>query len=143
MRLARINISRGIKNAGISAGMFGGTAAFGLVGLMALAFTVGAVLSLFLPAWLAGLIVTVLFFAIAGILAEMTTPGVAFLMLLSLMPPSLLPIGIVGALGAVLGRRALERFTEAGCIRADVRCVSYQGYLDETSVSPLPASAGG
>jgi H+/Cl- antiporter ClcA len=47
--------------------------------------------------------------AIAGILAEMTTPGVAFLMLLSLMPPSLLPIGIVGALGAVLGRRALER----------------------------------
>ncbi len=48
--------------------------------------------------------------AIAGILAEMTTPGVAFLMLLSLMPPSLLPIGIVGALGAVLGRRALERF---------------------------------
>jgi H+/Cl- antiporter ClcA len=47
--------------------------------------------------------------AIAGILAEMTTPGVAFLMLLSLMPTNLLPIGIVGALGAVGGRRALER----------------------------------
>ncbi len=48
--------------------------------------------------------------AIAGILAEMTTPGVAFLMLLSVMPPNLLPIGIVGALGAVFGRKALERF---------------------------------
>ena len=47
--------------------------------------------------------------AIAGILAEMTTPGVAFIMLLSLMPTNLLPIGIVGALGAVGGRRALER----------------------------------
>lgn len=47
--------------------------------------------------------------AIAGILAEMTTPGVAVLMLLSIMPPALLPIGLVGALGAVLGRRALER----------------------------------
>jgi H+/Cl- antiporter ClcA len=47
--------------------------------------------------------------AIAGILAEMTTPAVAFIMLLSLMPVNLLPIGIVGALGAVGGRRALER----------------------------------
>lgn len=48
--------------------------------------------------------------AIAGILAEMTTPGVAVLMLLSLMPTNLLPIGLVGAVGAVVGRRALEHF---------------------------------
>jgi H+/Cl- antiporter ClcA len=47
--------------------------------------------------------------AIAGILAEMTTPGVAVLMLLSMMPTNLLPIGLVGAIGAVGGRRALER----------------------------------
>jgi len=47
--------------------------------------------------------------AIAGILAEMTTPGVAFIMVLSVMPTNLLPIGIVGALGAVFGRKALER----------------------------------
>lgn len=48
--------------------------------------------------------------AIAGILAEMTTPGVAIIMVLSLMPANLLPIGLVGALGAVGGRRVLERF---------------------------------
>lgn len=48
--------------------------------------------------------------AIAGILAEMTTPGVAVIMLLSLMPANLLPIGLVGAIGAVGGRRVLERF---------------------------------
>lgn len=47
--------------------------------------------------------------AIAGILAEMTSPAVAFIMLLALMPTNLLPIGIVGALAAVLGRKALER----------------------------------
>lgn len=47
--------------------------------------------------------------AVAGILAEMTTPGVAVLMVLALMPTKLLPIGLVGALGAVAGRRALER----------------------------------
>lgn len=47
--------------------------------------------------------------AIAGILAEMTTPGVAIIMILSLMPTNLIPIGIVGAIGAVGGRRALER----------------------------------
>jgi len=44
-----------------------------------------------------------------AILAEMTTPGVAFIMVLSVMPANLLPIGIVGALGAVFGRKALER----------------------------------
>jgi H+/Cl- antiporter ClcA len=47
--------------------------------------------------------------AIAGILAEMTTPAVAFIMLLSMMPTNLLPLGLVGAIGAVVGRRALER----------------------------------
>ena len=47
--------------------------------------------------------------AIAGILAEMTTPGVAIIMILSLMPTNLIPIGIVGAIGAVGGRRVLER----------------------------------
>lgn len=39
--------------------------------------------------------------------------------------------------------RALERFAEAVCTRTDVRCVSYQRFLDETSASPPPASAGG
>jgi H+/Cl- antiporter ClcA len=57
--------------------------------------------------------------AVAGILAEMTTPGVAFLMLLSLMPPNLLPIGIVGALGAVVGRRVLERVLPRIALRPD------------------------
>ena len=47
--------------------------------------------------------------AVAGILAEMTAPAIAFIMVLSLMPASLLPIGLVGALGAVGARRGLER----------------------------------
>jgi H+/Cl- antiporter ClcA len=46
---------------------------------------------------------------IAGILAEMTSPGMALIMLLALMPLDLLPIGLVGAIGAVAARRALER----------------------------------
>jgi H+/Cl- antiporter ClcA len=56
--------------------------------------------------------------AIAGILAEMTTPAVAFIMLLSLMPTNLLPIGIVGAIGAVVGRRALERVMPQVALKA-------------------------
>jgi H+/Cl- antiporter ClcA len=48
--------------------------------------------------------------AIAGILAEMTTPGIAIIMVLAMMPVKLLPIGLVGALGAVGGRRVIERF---------------------------------
>ena len=48
--------------------------------------------------------------AIAGILAEMTTPGVAVIMVLALMPAKLLPIGLIGAIGAVGGRRVIERF---------------------------------
>ena len=48
--------------------------------------------------------------AIAGILAEMTTPGVAVIMVLALMPVKLLPIGLIGAIGAVGGRRVIERF---------------------------------
>jgi H+/Cl- antiporter ClcA len=70
----------------------------------------GVALSLAITTALPGVSETgVMIGAIAGILAEMTTPGVAFIMLLSLMPLNLLPIGIVGALGAVGGRRALER----------------------------------
>ena len=46
--------------------------------------------------------------ALAGILAEMTSPIVAVIIVLSLMPLKLLPIGLAGALGAVAGRRGLE-----------------------------------
>jgi H+/Cl- antiporter ClcA len=70
----------------------------------------GVALSLAVTAALPGVSETgTMIGAIAGILAEMTTPAVAFIMLLSLMPTNLLPIGIVGAIGAVVGRRALER----------------------------------
>ena len=57
--------------------------------------------------------------AIAGILAEMTTPGVAIIMVLSLMPANLLPIGLVGAIGAVVGRRALERVVPRVALKPD------------------------
>jgi hypothetical protein len=39
----------------------------------------------------------------------MTSPAIALVMLLALMPLDLLPIGLVGAIGAVAARRALER----------------------------------
>ena len=57
--------------------------------------------------------------AIAGILAEMTTPGVAVIMVLSLMPTNLLPIGLVGAIGAVGGRRVLEKFFPGASLKAE------------------------
>lgn len=39
--------------------------------------------------------------------------------------------------------RALERFAESVCVRAEVRCVTYSAYLAETSGDDAPAAAGG
>jgi uncharacterized membrane protein YqjE len=57
------------KAAGIGIGLFAGAAAFGYFGALALLATVILVLALFLPPWVAALIVTVLLFIVAGILA--------------------------------------------------------------------------
>jgi cytochrome c biogenesis protein CcdA len=58
-----------LKAAGIGIGFFAGAAVFGYFGAFALLATVILVLALWLPAWAAALIVTVLLFIVAGILA--------------------------------------------------------------------------
>ncbi|MEU7908234.1 phage holin family protein [Actinoplanes sp. NPDC049118] len=67
--LAKAELAEKAKHAGIGAGLFGGGAAFALYGVGALFATLIIVLDLFLPLWLAALIVTVVLFASAGILA--------------------------------------------------------------------------
>jgi VIT1/CCC1 family predicted Fe2+/Mn2+ transporter len=58
-----------LKAAGIGMGYFAGAAVFAYFGAFALLATVILVLALFLWPWLAALIVAVLLFAIAGVLA--------------------------------------------------------------------------
>jgi uncharacterized membrane protein YqjE len=69
LALAKVEMIQKGKRAGLGAGLFGTAGAFALYGLGALFVTIGAVLALWVPAWLAALIVTVALFAIAGILA--------------------------------------------------------------------------
>ncbi len=71
IRLAKLEITDSMKSAGMGAGLFAGAAVFGLVGLIGVAATLVAVLSLFLPVWASALIVTIVYFAIAGALALM------------------------------------------------------------------------
>lgn len=57
------------KHAGAGAGLAAAGGVVALFGVGALIATVILVLALFLPAWLAGLIVTLVLFAVAGVLA--------------------------------------------------------------------------
>ena len=67
--LAKAELATKGKHAGIGIGLFGGGGVLALYGVGALIATLIIVLDLFLPLWLAGLIVTVVLFAVAGILA--------------------------------------------------------------------------
>jgi hypothetical protein len=67
--LAKAELAEKGKRAGIGAGLFGGAGALGLYGLGAAIATVVIALDLVLPLWLAALIVTVVLFATAGVLA--------------------------------------------------------------------------
>ncbi|GID92786.1 phage holin family protein [Amorphoplanes digitatis] len=67
--LAKAELAEKAKHAGIGAGLFGGGAAFAFYGVGALFATLIIVLDLFLPLWLAALIVTVVLFATAAVLA--------------------------------------------------------------------------
>jgi uncharacterized membrane protein YqjE len=71
LELAKVELAEKGKNAGMGAGMFGGAGVSALYGLGAL--TAGAILALSqaIDAWLAALIVAVVWFAIAGVLAMM------------------------------------------------------------------------
>lgn len=69
MALARAELKEKGKSAGIGAGMFGGAGALGFYALGALTACFILALATFLEAWTAALIVTVIYGAIAGVLA--------------------------------------------------------------------------
>ena len=68
-RLAQAEVTQKAKRLGIGAGLFGGAGLFAFFGLATLITTAILALALVLPAWLAALIVTVVLFAAAGVLA--------------------------------------------------------------------------
>jgi uncharacterized membrane protein YqjE len=67
--LAKAELTEKGKHAGIGVGLFGGGGVLALYGVGALFATLIIVLDLFLELWLAALIITVVLFAGAGILA--------------------------------------------------------------------------
>ena len=69
IELAKLEFRDKGKKAGMGAGMFGGAGVFGLYAVGALTATIILALATFLPAWVAALIVTVVYGAIAGVLA--------------------------------------------------------------------------
>jgi len=68
IELAKTEVSEKGKQAGIGAGMFGGAGVVGLYSVGALIATIIALLATAMDTWLAGLIVTVVLGAVAGVL---------------------------------------------------------------------------
>ena len=69
IRLAQAEMTEKGKRAGLGLGMFGGAGVVALYGVGALIATVILLLALAMDAWIAALIVTVVLFAVAGVLA--------------------------------------------------------------------------
>ncbi|MEU4558125.1 phage holin family protein [Actinoplanes sp. NPDC023936] len=69
LTLAKAELAEKGKHAGIGAGLFGGAGVLAGYGIGALIATLVIVLDLFLDLWLAALIVTVVLFLVAGVLA--------------------------------------------------------------------------
>ncbi len=67
--LAKAELAEKGKHAGIGIGLFGGGGVLAMYGVGALIATLIIVFDLFLPLWLAALIITVSLFLVAGILA--------------------------------------------------------------------------
>jgi uncharacterized membrane protein YqjE len=67
--LAKAELAEKGKHAGIGIGLFGGGGVLAMYGVGAMIATLIVVFDLFLPLWLAALIVTVALFLIAGLLA--------------------------------------------------------------------------
>jgi uncharacterized membrane protein YqjE len=67
--LAKAELAEKGKHAGVGVGLFGGGGVLALYGVGAMIATLIIVFDLFLPLWLAALIVTVVMFLVAGILA--------------------------------------------------------------------------
>jgi len=71
LRLAQAEMTEKAKHAGKGAGLFGGAGVVALYGVGALIATIILALATFLEPWLAALIVTVVLFVIAGVVALM------------------------------------------------------------------------
>ena len=69
LELAKAEVTEKGKQAGKGAGMFGGAGVAGLLALGALTACLIALLATFMETWIAALIVTVLWAAVAGVLA--------------------------------------------------------------------------
>ena len=69
IQLARAELSQKGKSFGAAAGTLGGAAVLGLLGLFALTAFFILALAIVMPAWLAALIVAVVYLVIAGVLA--------------------------------------------------------------------------
>ena len=69
MRLAQAEMTQKGKAAGLGIGLFGGAGLVALYGVATLIATVILALALAVPAWVSALIVTVVLFAVAGVLA--------------------------------------------------------------------------
>jgi membrane protein len=69
LELAKVELTAKGKEAGIGAGMFGGAGLFALYGVGALVACAILALSTAVTGWLAALIVAVVLFAVAGVLA--------------------------------------------------------------------------
>lgn len=69
LELAKVELTEKGKQAGIGAGMFGGAGLFALYGVGALVTCAIIALATAVTAWLAALIVAVVLFAVAGVLA--------------------------------------------------------------------------
>ncbi len=70
----------------------------------------GVALSLFVAALASGLAGPgIMLGAVIGLLVEMTAPLLGVVVLFALVPLKMVPLGLVGAIGAILGRKAAER----------------------------------
>ncbi|HEX2016903.1 MAG TPA: phage holin family protein, partial [Solirubrobacteraceae bacterium] len=69
LKLAQVEMTQKGKRAGVAAGFLGGASLMGLLALGALTASIIAALATAMDTWLAALIVTVVYGAIAGVLA--------------------------------------------------------------------------
>jgi hypothetical protein len=76
-RLAQAEVTQKAKRLGVGAGLFGGAGLFAYFGLAVLIAAAVMALALVLPGWLAAVIVAVVLFAIAGVLALVGKKDVA------------------------------------------------------------------
>ena len=76
-RLAQAEVTQKAKRLGVGAGLFGGAGLFAYFGLAVLIAAAVMALALVLPDWLAAVIVAVVLFAIAGVLALVGKKDVA------------------------------------------------------------------